>query len=313
MEMFTMFFKTLTIQKISFFIIVFLVGYLLFQLIEEHSEITKINTALNKYVYKKVPLIEKIVDNIPMLHKIKKELEDKIYRCGLEYSSYQILGYSFIGSIIGFFIGLSINNVFSSILLTVIGFYIPLQIISNKIYKRTRNIDRQVMKLIQLFLNEYQKTNNVTEVFSEIIKDLDAPLDKEIGLVIRELNSGYDIRTALNRFASNIDNEWIYLFVNSLIMNKENGTEITQTLMGTLLKIANKEITEGDRDSEIYSGKVLTNIMIMFVPISFIATCIMQEEAYQLYFHTPTGQIIVNIAILCAVGGYFISKLVERI
>lgn len=313
MDMFISFFVNMTVQKLAFLVCILLAGYVMFNLIEEHAEITKLNSALLRFSTKKETLVEKLVRKIPFLQSLTHSLDEKIYRCGLHYTSYQVICNSLVGSAIGFLIGLSINNIFSSALLIVIGFYVPLQLVNDKIYKRTRNIDRQVMRLIQLFLNQYQKTANITEVFSNIVDDLDAPLDKEIGLVIRELNSGYDIRTALNKFAENIDNEWIYLFVNSLIMNKENGTEITDTLMGTLLKIANKEITDGDRDSEIYSGKVLTYIMIAFVPLSFVATCIMQEQAYDIYFHTPTGQIIVNIAILCAVGGYMISKIVEQI
>lgn len=311
--MFGNFFVDFSIQKIFFLIQLLLVGLIMFRLIDDYTEISRVRSSLRRFEEEKEPLLNRVVHTVPILRRLKVKLENDLYRCGMDKSPYTVIGNSFAAAFLGFILGLSINNIPGALLMMCVGFYIPMQIISDKIYKKTRNIDRQIMNLIQLFLNEYQKTTNVTEVLTRIIPELDAPLDREVGLVIRELNSGYELRDVLHRFAESLDNEWIYLFVNAIVMNKENGTEITNTLMDTLLKIANKEIVEGDRDSEIYSGKVLAYIMVAFVPIAFIASCLMQEGAASLYLNTSSGRLVIDVAIISAIGGYAISKLVERI
>ena len=56
------------------------------------------------------------------------------------------------------------------------------------------------------------------------------------------------------------------MFVNALIMNKENGSEIVDVLMKTLTKIANKEIVQNEKDMETFSGRMLNKMMMFTVP-----------------------------------------------
>lgn len=312
MDIFT-YLENMTVQQSAFIIAVLMSIYYLWQLINEYYREVKIDDALLKNLGKKEePFTRKLIRRFDFLSELAVKFDDKCYKCSLNYKFEQVLFRCLIVGTVGFALGIAINNPISAILLCFIGLYIPYQLVQDKIYKRSRLVNRQVMHMIQAFLNQYQKTNNITEVFSLIIPELDAPLDKECGLVIRQLDSGYTVREALSSLAERANNEWIYLFTNCLIMNDEDGTEVTDVLMETLLKIANKEVAEGDRDSEIYGGKVLTYVMMAAVPIAFVLVCFMQEGAFDLYFHTFAGQMVVNIAIFCVVIGFAISKIVEQ-
>lgn len=271
------------------------------------------NILLTSNIISNKNFLEKLIDKNKHLNKLAIDLDVKISMCGMEITSYQIIQKAFVYSLIGIAIGIFILNPLAVLLFAVIGFAIPIININDKVHTQFKKIDKQILKAIQLFLNEYQKTQNISEVLESICPRLDYPIRSEFERLLRRINSGVDFRIALNEFANRLKNEWIYMFVNALIMNKENGSEIVDVLMKTLTKIANKEVVQNEKDMETFSGRILNKMMMLTVPVAFVLVLIARPEAQELYFYTVQGKMVINVAvILCAIS-FVTTRITEKL
>lgn len=256
--------------------------------------------------------LEKLIEENKYLKRLATDLDVKISMCGMEITSYQIIQKSFVYTLIGMAVGVFMLNPIAIFLFAVIGFAIPIVNINDKVHEQFKKIDKQILKAIQLFLNEYQKTQNIPEVLESLCPYLDYPIKSEFERLLRKINSGVDFKEALNEFADRLKNEWIYMFVNALIMNKENGSEIVDVLMKTLTKIANKEVVEIEKDMETFSGRILNKMMMFTVPAAFVLVLFARPEAKQLYFQTMQGKMIINLAVVLCIISFVVTRLTEK-
>lgn len=257
-------------------------------------------------------ILEQLISKIKYLQKLSEELDIKISVCGFSETSYDVLQKSFIFSLIGVLLGIFMLNPIAIILFALIGFAIPIVNINDKFHKQFKKTDRQILRALQLFLNEYQKTKNITEVLESICPKLEYPIKSAFEKLLRQINSGINMKKALNNFAKEMKNEWIYMFVNALIMNEEKGSEIIDVLMRTITEIANKEIVRSENDMETFSGRILNKIMMFTVPGAFIFVLIAQPEAKYLFFNTFQGKMVINIAVILCIVSFVITRVTEK-
>lgn len=271
------------------------------------------NILIASNAFEKKNFLEKLIEENKYLKRLANDLDIKISMCGMEATSYQVIQKSFVYALIGVVIGIFILNPLAILLFAVIGFAIPIININDKVHEQFKKIDKQIMHAIQMFLNEYQKTQNIAEVLEAICPRLEYPIRSEFERLLRKINSGVDFKEALNEFANRLRNEWIYMFVNALIMNKENGSEIVHVLMRTLTKIANKEVVQSEKDMETFSGRMLNKMMMFTVPAAFVLVLIARPEAQQLYFHTAQGKMVINLAVILCIISFVITRITERL
>lgn len=271
------------------------------------------NILIASNTLEKKNFLEKLIEGNKYLKRLANDLDIKISMCGMEATSYQVIQKSFVYALIGVVIGIFILNPLAILLFAVIGFAIPIININDKVHEQFKKIDKQIMHAIQMFLNEYQKTQNIAEVLEAICPRLEYPIRSEFERLLRKINSGVDFKEALNEFADRLRNEWIYMFVNALIMNKENGSEIVHVLMRTLTKIANKEVVQSEKDMETFSGRMLNKMMMFTVPAAFVLVLIARPEAQQLYFHTAQGKMVINLAVILCIISFVITRITERL
>lgn len=263
--------------------------------------------------HKKKDLIEKIISMSSRLKKLEYSLEDKISICGFEnMSGYSVIRQSFTYALAGVVIGLFLLNPIASVLFLIIGFAIPIIQINDKVETQLKKMDTQILKAIQMFLNEHQKNPNVAEVMEVISYKLEYPIRAEFERLSRMINSGLDMTESLNDFARRMKNEWIYLFVNALIVNKENGSDITEVLMRTITKISNKKVVQSEKDMETFSGSVLNKILLFTVPAAFIAVLILRPEAKDLFFFTFEGKIVLNVSVILCIVSFVMNRFIAK-
>lgn len=296
------------------FIVLLIVVIVVLNMLNSANQQRKVrkNILLTSNSFHNKNFLEKLIEKNKYLNRLASDLDVKISMCGMEVTSYQIIQKAFVYSMIGTVIGIFILNPIAVLLFAVIGFAIPIININDKVHEQFKKIDKQILKAIQLFLNEYQKTQNISEVLESICPRLDYPIRGEFERLLRKINSGVDFREALNEFANRLKNEWIYMFVNALIMNKESGSEIVDVLMKTLTRIANKEIVQNEKDMETFSGRMLNKMMMFTVPAAFILVLIARPEAKELYFYTTQGKMIINVAVILCIISFVITRLTEK-
>lgn len=268
---------------------------------------------LSQKQYVNYPIIDFFRQKIKIFDKLYNKIATKIEMYGIDVTADEILQKSLYGAGIGLIIGLVLLNPLSMLLLGIIGFAIPIINFEDQVYKQSRKIDKQVLKAIQLFLNEYQKTQNIVEVIERIYPMLEPPVRNEFARLLRQLNSGIHYKEAFNDMAKRLDNEWIYMFVNALLIHMEQGSEIVDVLLKTVTKISNKEIVQNEKDMETFSGRLLNKMMILSVPTAFVAVLFVRPEAKILYFTTFTGKLILNIAIILCIVSFLITRYVEKV
>lgn len=306
--------KTLTV--IFNILIIGNIAFILWNYLKQMQMKKKVSETLilTKTYSRKKDWLEKLIENNKYLSKLSVDLDEKISICGFEnITSYDVIRKSFIYAGIGIGIGTFILNPFAVILFIIIGFSIPIININDKVQEQLKKMDKQILKAIQSFLNEYQKTQNVVEILETICPKLDYPIKAEFERLLRLLNSGVKLEDALYNFARRLKNEWIYLFVNALIINKEKGSDITEVLMRTITKISNREIVQSEKDMETFSGRILNRVIMLTVPAAFVAVLLIRPEAKDLFFHTMQGKIVINVAVIFCIIGFVINRVVQKL
>ncbi|QUH21987.1 type II secretion system F family protein [Alkaliphilus sp. B6464] len=268
---------------------------------------------LVKSSQKKKDFIEEMIIRNKHLNKLAIDLEEKISICGFEdTTAYDIVKKSFIYAGIGTAIGIFILNPVAVLLFMIVGFVIPIIGLNDKVESQLKKMDKQILKAIQSFLNEYQKTQNIAEILEAICPKLEYPIRAEFERLLRLINSGMDLEDALYDFAKRMSNEWIYLFINALVINKENGSDITDVLMRTITKISNREIVQSEKDMEIFSGKILNRILMLTVPAAFVTVLILRPEAKDLFFHTTQGKMVINASVVLCIISFIINRVTSK-
>lgn len=297
---------------------IIIAGSLLFLFLNYVKSINSKNN-INKTIsyahkQKNKEFLEKIVASSKRLRKLEYDLEDKISICGFEnLKGYDVIKRSFVYSGAGLILGAFLLNPIASLLFIIIGFGIPIIQVNDKVEKQLKKMDTQILKAIQLFLNEHQKNPNIAEVMQVISFKLDYPIRSEFERLSRMINSGLDLTESLNDFARRMKNEWIYLFVNALIVNKEKGSDVTEVLMRTITKISNRQIVSSEKDMETFSGTILNKILLFTVPAAFVSVLILRPEAKGLFFFTLEGKMVLNIAVILCVVSFAVNRATSKL
>jgi tight adherence protein B len=144
-----------------------------------------------------------------------------------------------------------------------------------------------------------------------VVTEAPAPLSQEFSLLLREQRLGLALEDSLRGMQQRLEMEEIDLFVSALTIAKEVGGNLSEILERLAATLRQKATMEGKIRALTSQGK-LQGLIVGALPLFLAgALYVMDPQAMTPLFTTPYGWgVMAGIAVLLALGGFFIKKIV---
>ena len=199
---------------------------------------------------------------------------------------------------IGIVFVLITKNIILLPIMVLIAYELPLLYL-NVISKSKKNkIEEQLGISIKFLITEYTTTKSLVIAIQNIIPKLKNPIKKEYERLLRSINSGIDVKNALEDFSKRMNNKYARILACLINSFYEKGTEFTEQLMSISNDItdAQNEAKEGKAElttvrwvNIIVNTVVFLTILIIFLFVPKFAIC---------FQNTIRGQIFLVVAVM---------------
>jgi tight adherence protein B len=226
-----------------------------------------------------------------------------------------ILSSSFFAGAIGFYFSFNLPA-FANILITLgslaLGFVLPRLVISFKLKKRLEKFDTQLIDALTLMSNSIRSGLNLNQAINVVVNELSNPCSQEFGLVLSQHNMGLTLDEALERMMIRLGTEDIIMVINSILILREKGGDITETFNVIANTVRGRKKVETKIKTITAQGK-MQSFLLLAMPFAVgIVMYIMNPENVLLLFTTSTGWTILGImAVMQTIGGLWLKKIVD--
>lgn len=174
---------------------------------------------------------------------------------------------------------------FSGYLLLVIfavgvGIILPLLWLGRKAARRIKKFEEQFPIALDIFVRGLRAGHPVTSALDLLVNEVPDPIGSEFGIVIAEMNYGYDLRGALTNLARRVRTQDIQMFVVSVSIQAETGGNLADILDG-LAKVIRDRASMQLKVRALSSEGKMTGTLLSVLPIvTFLFVFATQPDFY---------------------------------
>lgn len=207
------------------------------------------------------------------------------------------------------------QNVFLALLLTPFSLFYP-KIKTKEIIKKRKNLlNLQFKDMLYSLSSSLTAGKSPESAFSDVLKDLkvlyptsDVYIIKEVEYIIRKLNMNETVESALGDLGKRSKIEDIQNFTEVFKTCKRTGGNLVNVIRNSS-DVINEKIEIIEDINTIVAAKKFEHKILSFVPIVMIVILTLTTEDYMApLFNTILGRIVMTVAIIIMVVGYFISN-----
>jgi tight adherence protein B len=194
----------------------------------------------------------------------------------------------------------------------VIGIVLPMSYINLQATKRVKLFEKQFPIGLDIFVRGLRAGYPVSSAMELVASEVPDPLSSELGLVLAEMNYGYNLRDALSNMADRVGTQDIQMFVVSVAIQSETGGSLADILDGLSKVIRDRAQMVLKVNALASEGKV-TGIMLTALPLlTFAAIFATQPRFYLDVIDDPwfvPG--VVGMAVFYVMGVTLMRKIVD--
>ena len=160
---------------------------------------------------------------------------------------------------------------FASVMLIVgfaagIGIALPLMFINIQAAKRMKLFEAQFPVALDIFTRGLRAGYPVTSALELLVSEVPDPISSEFGIVVAEMNYGFNLRDALANLARRVRTQDIQMFVVSVAIQSETGGSLAEILEG-LSKIIRERAQMVLKVRALSSEGKMTGGLLTILPI----------------------------------------------
>ena len=147
-----------------------------------------------------------------------------------------------------------------------IGIVLPLMYINVQANKRIKLFEGQFPMALDIFVRGLRAGYPVTSALELLVSEVPDPISSEFGLVVAEMNYGYNLRDALANLAKRIQTQDIQMFVVSVAIQSETGGSLADILQG-LSQVIRDRASMVLKVRALASEGKMTGMMLSALPV----------------------------------------------
>ena len=162
----------------------------------------------------------------------------------------------------------------------VLGIVLPLMLLSRKAAKRIAKFEAQFPVALDIFVRGLRAGHPVSSALELLVSEMPDPIGSEFGIVIAEMNYGYDLRGALANLAKRVRTQDIQMFVVSVAIQSETGGNLANILEG-LAKVIRDRANMVLKVRALASEGKMTGMLLSILPVgTFVFTFATEPRFY---------------------------------
>ncbi|MFZ4688895.1 MAG: type II secretion system F family protein [Polymorphobacter sp.] len=175
---------------------------------------------------------------------------------------------------------------FAAVLLIVvfaagIGIMVPLMVINVLAARRMKLFEAQFPVALDILTRGLRAGYPVTSALELLVSEVPDPISSEFGLVVAEMNYGYNLRDALANLAKRVRTQDIQMFVVSVAIQSETGGSLAEILEG-LSKIIRERASMVMKVRALASEGKMTGALLTILPVGTFVSMFASQPSFYL-------------------------------
>jgi tight adherence protein B len=220
-----------------------------------------------------------------------------------------VVGSTLTAGLLGFAIS---RQPISAFVAGVIGFFIPGAIVAYRKGKRRREFDSQLVDALTQMAGSLRAGYSLLQSLDTVAKQLPPPAGDEFSRVVREVQLGQTVSTAMDHIVERIKSDDLVMVVASININRQIGGNLAD-----ILDTAGETIRERvriKREIDVLTAQQrISGYVLTALPIGLGAILMIINPSYQMRLFTPgpTLCIPVGAGLGMIVGFLIMRKIVD--
>jgi tight adherence protein B len=210
-------------------------------------------------------------------------------------------------------IGLLFFGVFFTIILSVLGFFVPTLMVKFFRNRRLKRFNTQLVDSLSQMSNAFKAGLSFPQAMEHIATESDPPLGQEYGLFVREVKLGVSLDEALQNMASRINCEDLDLVVTATVISRQLGGNMAEMFDTIAATIRERFRLEGKIKAMTSQGK-LQGWIVAAMPLALgLLLNYMRPDLMVPMFQHWFGYVLVSLIIISEFFGILIIRKIVNI
>lgn len=224
-----------------------------------------------------------------------------------------------LGVILGIFY---FGYVHSAVVLAVLGYFAPALFVRIQQQKRRAKFVRQLADALMLLTNSLRSGYSFLKGLELVAKEMDDPIAKELGRMLREVSLGATIEDAMLNLGRRVNSQDLDIVISAYLVQKDVGGNLTEIMEKVAETIRERLRIQGDIRVLTAQGR-LSGLIVGLLPAAiFFFLLLKAPDYYAIMFDEPRWNILglmvplgvlllVGAVIWQIIGGYLIYRTVS--
>ena len=200
------------------------------------------------------------------------------------------------------------QNIIFSVIGVSVGLAIPNFIIRMRVAKRKAKFADQLLDAINLLSSSLKGGLSLLQALEVVVEEMPPPISQEFGLVVRENKMGVTFEESLERIKKRMDIEELGLIVNSILVARETGGDLTKVFGRLTVTIRDNRKLKENIKTLTLQGRMQGAIM-SFLPIVFVMWVIsVNKNHFDVMLQHDLGRMLLIIAVVLQLVGMFLIR-----
>jgi tight adherence protein B len=236
---------------------------------------------------------------------VARELDKVFYDKGPEQIMRLIFILPFILGAVGFVL---FKSVIAAVVCAAGGLFIPNFILKIRESRRRSKFAHQVLDTIMVLSSSLKGGLSLLQALEVVAEEMPAPMSQEIGLVVRENKMGVALEESLVHLAKRMDMEELRLVVNSILVARETGGDLTKVLARLSITIRDNRKLKDSIKTLTMQGR-LQGIIMSALPFLFVWWVMaFNRHHFDVMFNSQQGRIMLFTAVILQVVGMILIR-----
>ncbi len=205
------------------------------------------------------------------------------------------------------------NNIVFAILGLIVGFILPNLVLTNLEARRKAAFENQMIDSIMILSSSLKSGLSLLQSLEVIAEEMPAPISQEFGLVVRENRMGITLEQSLLDLNKRMKIEELFLMVNSILVARETGGDLTKVLSRLVTTIRDNRKLKDSIKTLTLQGR-LQGVIMSVLPFAFVAWVIaFNRHHFDIMFQSNEGRMLLILAVVLQAIGLVLIYMFSRI
>ena len=205
-------------------------------------------------------------------------------------------GLIFFQSLIFLFIGIGL------------GLALPPLAIRRLEVQRKARFQAQLIDGVQILSSSLKGGLSLLQAIEVLVEELPAPISQEFGLLLRENKMGVTLDESLKRLSEKMHLEELTLLVNSILVAKETGGDLTKVFSRLSVTIRDNRKLKENIKTLTLQGR-MQGIIMSALPFVFITGVVsLNRNHFDIMLNSEQGRMLLIIAVILQVVGMILIR-----